>query len=145
MFLPGSLGSRGENFDGRRNETCFLGLWHFSLWTFRPIIEEGLPRAPRMGDLLGLVEEQDQQEEALRVQRQGDVHRAGHEGRDTVAPPGHAARRAPRAEVDPGVRDALDALHGGAGSPLQHPLLHSGTVPSRAALLLVGTVFLRNS
>ena len=66
------------------------------------------------------------------------VHRAGHEGRDTVAPPGHAARRAPRAEVDPGVRDALDALHGGTGRAIQHSILHSRPVSSRAAILLVG-------
>ena len=40
----------------------------------------------------------------------------------------------------PGVRDALDALHGWAGRPLQHPFLHLRPVPSRAAVLLVGAV-----
>jgi hypothetical protein len=62
--------------------------------------------------------------------------RPGHERRDPVAASVDASRGAPRAEVDPGVRDAVDALHDWPGRARVHPLLHARQIP--VSLLLVG-------
>ena len=45
-----------------------------------------------------------------------------------MAAAGHAAGRPPGAEVDSGVRDAVDPLDGGAGGAREHLVLHGGQV-----------------